>query len=61
MAISSEDNLFVLRAFAELVAIRDILGSCPSEVPIVVVNNSGLVPLLQPTATPIPSPAVGEV
>jgi hypothetical protein len=28
-----------------------MLGSCPSEVPIVVLNNPGLLPKLWPTAT----------
>jgi hypothetical protein len=36
---------------AELVAIREMRGSCPSGVEIVVINNPGLVPELSPAAT----------
>jgi hypothetical protein len=36
---------------AELIAMRDMLGVCPSGVEIVAINNPGLVPELSPTAT----------
>jgi hypothetical protein len=38
---------------AELVALRDMLGSCPTGVQLVVVDDPGLLPELPPTATPI--------